>query len=497
MPVLLRATTDATIGLSTLDPEKFSPMWEAIQRNRRRSRWLMFLMGLLLTGLGFTIGFYYAPEGGGLIGGGIGMLIWLILSLVAISQGHRVLLRASWARPIEKEDAPQLWNVVEEMTIAAGLPKMPSIYVVDESAPNAFAVGTRQRGAAVAVTTGLLRRLTRDELQGVVAHEIGHLRNDDTKFLTQASLMLGAIVLISEVFLRTVFYTGGRGGRRSRSEGGGQAQLAILAVAVLMAILAPIAARLLYLACSRKREYLADASAARFTRYPAGLASALEKIAPKARMVKRANKIVAPMYIINPLQPLNRGGLWSTHPPVQKRIEVLRAMAGGAGLAAYEAAFRKTQGEKESCLGKRTLADADDVEVRAPSIDSVAGGGEPLTGAREALNLLDRIGELVVLGCSCGMRMKLPSGLKQSELTCPRCGRHHEVPMTVLAGRMAAEAATESTAREPRKPQRYRRKTTGWETFQCACGRNVQLSPKFSASHIACRECGSQIEIVG
>ena len=276
-------------------------MWEAIRRNRRRSTVLITLMGIILILLGFVIGMLVDPQAGGAFGAVVALGIWLILWLTAIAGGDSVLLASSRAKRVQKKDAPRLWNIVEEMTIASGLGTMPAVYIIEDSVPNAFAVGRKPEKAAVAVTSGLLKRLNRDELQGVIAHEIGHIKNLDIRFMTLASVMLGSIVLISEIFVRGFLYSGARR-RSSRSGDGGQAQVVILVVALLVAILAPIVAQILYFACSRQREYLADASAARFTRFPEGLASALERISRRAASKEKVSRALAPLYIVNPLQ---------------------------------------------------------------------------------------------------------------------------------------------------------------------------------------------------
>ena len=242
-------------------------MWEAIQSNIRRSRAIVAVMAVLLVGLGALIGAAWVGGGEGAAAGAVGAsMLWLILWIVSMSGGDRLILMSARARRIKKEDAPVLWNVVEEMTIAAGLGTMPSIHVIDNDLPNAFATGRKPETSAVAVTTGLLRKLNRDELQGVIAHEIAHIKNYDIRFLTTATVMIGAIVILADVFVRSLWFGGGR--RRSSGRGEGQAIFMILAL--VMAILAPLFANLLYYAVSRKREYLADASAARYTRYPQG-----------------------------------------------------------------------------------------------------------------------------------------------------------------------------------------------------------------------------------
>ncbi|MBT8382457.1 MAG: M48 family metallopeptidase, partial [Ignavibacteria bacterium] len=308
-------------------------MWELIQANKRRSIFLFFSLGITLLLLGYLLGSAYFPDGGGFLGLFFALIIWGILSLVGYFKGSKIMLAVSGAKEVTKEVHPQLFNIVEEMKISASLPKMPKVYIINSPAPNAFATGIKPEESAVAVTAGLLARLNRDELQGVIAHEVSHIVNRDVLFMTFAGIMLGSIVLIANVFLRGLWFTGGgRYSSRSSGSGGGQAQLIIMIVAIAFAILSPLLAQLLYFAISRKREYLADASAVRYTRYPEGLASALEKISDSSVDLKTANKVTAPMYIINPLKPKGRklSNLTSTHPPITERVRILRGISGGA-----------------------------------------------------------------------------------------------------------------------------------------------------------------------
>jgi heat shock protein HtpX len=404
---------------------------------------------------------------------------------LALAGGDAILLRSARARLISKHDAPRLWNVTEEMTIASGLAGMPRIYIIDDPEPNAFAVGRKPEAAAVAVTTGLLKRLNRDELQGVVAHEIAHVRNLDVRFMTIAAVMVGSIVLISDLFFRSLWH-GGFGGRRSSSRGGGQAQLIILVVVIALAILAPIFARLLYFACSRRREYLADASAARFTRFPNGLASALEKISRKAGSSKKVNRALAPMYIVNPLQARSLTGWFSTHPPTTERIKILRSMGGRAGYVDYEAAFKKVTGTATSGLSQQTLDAEESISARTPTAEPETKD-DAVARAREAIEIVDRMIGLIPVLCICGVRIKIPEGFKKPSLNCPRCGREHPVPKA----ESDASAASETAA----SPPIFRRKTTGWESFQCPCGRTIQLSPSFKASQIRCSKCRRAIRV--
>jgi heat shock protein HtpX len=500
-------------------------MWEAIRSNERKSWVLISIMAAALIALGFGIGFYVDPQFGGAIGALIAIGVWFIMLMVAFFQGDRVLMMGGRAKRIEKQDAPRLWNIVEEMTIASGLGKMPKVYIIDDDMPNAFAAGRKPEVAVVAVTSGLLQRLNRDELQGVIAHEIGHIRNLDIRFMTIAAVMVGSIAIISEIFLRSLWFGGPR--RRSSGSGGGQAQLIILVVVIALAILAPIFAQMLYFACSRRREYLADASAARFTRYPDGLASALQRIASKPRQRRKVNRVLAPLYIVNPLQTMSAAGLFSTHPATEARIRILRGMGKSADFAAYEEAYRQVHGAKSHCLNEDVIKGDEKVSVRTPFAD-LDKKKDAVERAREVADVLDRFAEFLVFACPCGVRIKIPPDLKRDQLTCPRCGRKHDVPKAVAAATAAPGATTpapsgeiESTLKtakpfpsapapeppataapvptattaRPTAKMRYIRKATGWESFKCACGKTIQLSPSFSAKHIDCPNCKGRITI--
>ena len=309
-------------------------MWEAISANQRRSALLITSLAALLALMGMAIGFLMGgkPQTA-YFGAFIGIFIWGVLLLVNLMGGESVLLSSANAREVAHDEAPQLYNVVEEIRIAASLPAMPRVFIIDTPVPNAFAVGLNPERACVAVTAGLLERLNRDELQGVIAHELGHISNRDTLFMTLAGVTLGAIVLLADAGMRMMFW--GDGGRRRSSSGksGGGAALLMIA-ALVLAILAPLVARLLYFACSRQREYLADASSAQYTRYPAGLANALRKIALQQDPKKiPVNRVVAPMYAINPLAAAGSFSVFGTHPPTEERIRRLLEMQGAAPTA--------------------------------------------------------------------------------------------------------------------------------------------------------------------
>jgi heat shock protein HtpX len=302
---------------------------ERIAVNRRNSLLLIAAFLAFVAVFGYVIGWAWIGDPvGAIFGLVLAFVVGIVSGLATYYGGDRLVLATSRAREITHDDAPVLFNVVEEMAIAAGIP-MPKVYIIDDSAPNAFATGRDPEHASVAVTSGLLEKLDRDELQGVIAHEMSHVGNFDIRYAMLVGVLVGTTVLISDFFLRGLWFGGGRGG--GRGGGGGYAQLIMLVVALLLAILAPIFARLLQLSISRQREYLADASAVRLTRNPKGLADALQKISGDREVLEAANRATAHLYIVNPVKSFEKRakGLFSTHPPIGERIEILRSMETG------------------------------------------------------------------------------------------------------------------------------------------------------------------------
>jgi heat shock protein HtpX len=390
-------------------------MFEQIRSNRRRSAAVVAGMTLILAaagaGLGLALG---GSREGATVGVAAAGALVLLLWLVATAGGDRLLLGIAGARRIEKQHHPRLFNVVEEMSIAAALPAMPEVYVVEEEAPNAFATG-RGRRSAVAVTTGLLARLDRDELQGVVAHEIGHIKNRDVRLMTVAGILLGSVVLLGEAARRIAFLGRARSRRSSGKSGGAEAL--VLVVALLVAILAPLFARLLYFALSRRREYLADAAGALYTRYPEGLARALEKIASFAGRPADRSLVTAPMYIHQPkLEGSGLSGLLSTHPPIETRIRILRAMGGQAGLDAYARAAAASG--RPGLIGRRSLLEAQAVPARGPEAEPPHPGQR-----REALDAVFLAEGWRIATCPCGARLRVPPRSSEPVERCPRCDR--------------------------------------------------------------------------
>jgi heat shock protein HtpX len=401
-------------------------VWELVRANQRRAATLVVLMAGLLFVLGYALGEALAP-GAGVGGLLIAFLVWVVLTLISYYQGDSIFLALARARRIEKKDNPVLFNVVEEMSIAAGLAKPPDVYIIDEAAPNAFATGRDPQHAVVAVTAGLLETLDRDELQGVIAHELGHVTNRDVLYMMMVGVMLGTIVLLADVGARGFFWGGGR--RRTSSRSSGQAELIILMVAIVLMILAPLAAQLIYLAISRRREYLADASSALYTRYPEGLARALEKISHSTEKLGVATRATAPMYIVNPLEVSKRGiaDLSSTHPPISERIRILRSMGAGAGLKHYDEAFRKVTGRAVGVVPFGALTSAERAPTGGPGAPDV---GSRLERVRQTTDMLWRLNQYVFVPCACGTTLKFPPAYLGREMACPHCGTVHKVQPT-------------------------------------------------------------------
>jgi heat shock protein HtpX len=295
-------------------------MYEQIAANKRKSAVLVVLFILIIFGLGWTFDYLTNLGTPGMIAA---VLFALLSAWGSYYASDKITLAISKARPATKEEFPYLYNVVEGLAMAAGVPP-PKCYVIDDTAPNAFATGRNPQNSVICVTTGLLQKMNRAELEGVVAHEMSHIRNYDIKLMTLVVVMVGVVALLSDWILRS-FLWGGRIKRSSKDKGAGAA---LIVIGLVLAVLAPLIASLIRMAISRKREFLADASSAELTRYPAGLAAALRKIAADTEPLEAANKATAHLYIANPL--LDHGGrvnkLFSTHPPIEERIAALEKM---------------------------------------------------------------------------------------------------------------------------------------------------------------------------
>lgn len=255
----------------------------------------------------------------------IAAVIAVLISLTSYFKGDKIALLTAGAKgPIEKSDNPYVYRMVENLTITAGLP-LPKVYIIPDQAINAFATGRNPKHSSIAVTTGAIEKLENEELEGIIAHELSHIKNYDILVMTVVIVLVGLIALLSDWFIRIQFWGGGR---RRGSQGGGQLQFILLIVGVVLLILSPVIGKLIQLAISRKREFLADASGSLLTRYPEGLANALEKIASENMALKKANNATAHLYIASPFGRTKHAlsKLFATHPPIEERIATLRKM---------------------------------------------------------------------------------------------------------------------------------------------------------------------------
>ena len=293
--------------------------FDAIEANKRNSILLIVLMGIVFILVVAAISYIFDI---GLIGPILGVIVLFVYTLIVFYSGDAIILSLSSAKEARKEDFPFLFETVEGLALASQIPT-PKIYVINDQSPNAFATGRDPKHASIAVTTGLLSIMNHEELEGVIAHEMSHIGNYDIRFAMIAVVFLGAIAIIAAFTWRMAFLGGIGGGRRDRR--GGEMNIIIIVIALVFVILAPIFVQLVQLALSRQREYLADANGARMTRYPEGLASALEKIKNVNMPTKEATDTTASLYFSNPF-PKKISVLGSTHPPIDDRIKRLRSM---------------------------------------------------------------------------------------------------------------------------------------------------------------------------
>jgi heat shock protein HtpX len=308
--------------------------YREIDRNRRRS-WVLIAVVIVLLGvLGGAIGYATGFGWGGVVAA---VVLASAMSVGSYFAGDALVMATSGAKEIDRAQPPdryqQLLNVVEEMRLAGGLPP-PRVWVIDDSAPNAFATGRDPRHASVAVTTGLLDKLDREQLQGVIGHEMSHIGNLDIRFTLLVGVLVGSIALLADWFLRFTFWGGGRrAGGNDRNGGGGAAAL-IFVLAIVLAVVAPLIGRLVQAAVSRTRESMADATAVELTRNPIGLARALRTISEDPEVLEVANRATQHLYIVNPIKSFEERAksLWDTHPPIGERVRALENIAGQMGL---------------------------------------------------------------------------------------------------------------------------------------------------------------------
>ena len=470
-------------------------MWELIRLNKKKSVLLFACMALILLTLGYLIGeVFFERFWVGIL---LAIVVWAILAAVSFTKGESILLKTNNTYLVSKEMHPQLHNVVEEMCLAANINYKPQIYLIATPSLNAFATGIKEENAAIAVTTGLLEKLNRDELQGVIAHELSHIYHRDTLYMTLAATMLGSIQMLSRMSLRASRFVGGSrfssgSGSRSRSKSSSNSssnssglRALLFLLLILVSIIGPFFAMLFYFSLSRKREYLADASAARLTRYPEGLASALEKISMSS-FIRNANSLTGPMFIVNPLRSTDSLLNYSTHPRTEDRIAILRGMNKGAGLVSYQDAYARVTNKSGPLIPPiaMTLASRQETElaIREKSSDVEVNSQSKMMDYIRAQN------SFIFIECSCGLKMKIPPNFKENKITCPKCKMENYV--------VNFDSIDSPSDVDPEGKQVYIRKNTGWETIQCKkCNHLINMSPLFNSPAITCQMCKSQIVV--
>ena len=287
-------------------------MYQQIDSNKRKSILLMLLFIIIISGLVYAWSLYYGTGSYIVV---LAFIIASVMSLISFYAGDKVALAQAGARQIKREDNKYGWRMVENLSITAGVP-MPKVYIINDPSMNAFATGRDPNHSSIALTTGLIENLKNEELEGVIAHELSHVKNYDIRLMMIVIICVGIITLLADWMIRSAIW-GGRG-RSSKNNGN-----VLIIIGLVLAVLSPLFAKLIQLAVSRKREFLADASGAMLTRYPEGLARALEKISAQNQPLRRANKATAHLYISNPLKKTSK--FFSTHPPVDQRIKYLRS----------------------------------------------------------------------------------------------------------------------------------------------------------------------------
>jgi heat shock protein HtpX len=432
-------------------------MWQQIRYNQTRTVMLIIGIGVLLivpcSVLGAILVGAIIPLLIALLKDitpaifGIGILvlysiIWISVILFAYSKGDDMLISLVGAKKITTGDLHRLLNIVEEMKIASGLETVPSIYIIDDPAMNAFALGCRPDKAAIIVTSGLLAKLNRDELQGVIAHEMAHIKNRDVLLMGLCVSLFQIITTMSWCMIPLIenknFFLG-----RGRwvvvlitflvaaffaliqlpagySDLDDFLRVAWMSYFLGFILLMPLIAQLTCNAFARRREYLADACSALYTRYPEGLASALQKIATSTEQLKSANMTTAALYIINPFREKGMAASDSTetHPPISERIRILRAMAH-ASYAEYDRAYREIRGIDTGIIPKYATAISGPLAIR----ESIPDELDHIQRVRETSNLIWNVNNYKTINCDCGTKMRLPPGFKLAEVRCPHCGK--------------------------------------------------------------------------
>ncbi len=471
-------------------------MWEIIRANKRKTTMLLLILALNSFFSGFLVatvlfGYTFFLTGlissglfFGTIGGAIGLFIFFLEGITSYLYGNEIILSRCRAKELTPSMHPQLFNILEELLIASNSKFKPKLYATPSIVPNAFATGIKIEDSAIVVTTGLLTQLSRNEMQGVIAHELSHIINRDTLYLTFAGTILN--------FKAKAALLGGFDYDSRSSYNKDETTIFDYLEQVQEHINAS-----LYFSLSKNREYLADATAVRLTRYPEGLASALEKISSNDSLLHEARYNTAPFYIINPINKKNS----KTHPPVEDRVRILRNISKGANYKDYQDSFNYVAKSTESIIPKSVLEE-DYVPLKTDGeVESPMNGKTILDIVRETKDLDKAINNFRFIFCNCGLKLKIPEDFTRDQIHCPRCGSKHQL--------------VNASSIEPKSPYKenpfedgvkdvnglidgnlyIRKKVGSWESFFCDCGYVLQLAPTFRGKRIQCFHCDKEIKI--
>lgn len=510
---------------------------ELIRSNKKKSLYLIITSFIIVLIVGFVLGqviyLYMVPRNTieydtNKLNFALGFAAFIgfveLIQIYLIFNGKpRTLLKQLGLKEAPQARFKKLHNVVAEMSIAAGLHPAPKVYIIQSKAVNAMAFGSKPQNSAIAVTAGLLSVCNRDELQGVIAHEISHIINRDSMLLEVCRSTLGMVIVLRDVMLRSMYWGSlGKSNYRSTSSKSRSSKLDIvfMILGIIFAIIAPLLIKLIYFALSRRREYLADAVAAKLTRYPAGLASALTKIAYSTHSLNKVDKVTSAAFIEYPDNDVIVSGRGTaTHPPIWNRITILKKMSGGAGYIDYQKAYREVMHPDKAFMPESMADNKFEVPLRGafalsdePGVISSAEDMKVLEQEQRTDDVIRLTEDFGFINCECGMNIKIPPDYKKYEVRCPRCGRVHVLEdkmQTALASmldetvdngdaaaiinQMIKEDAQQDYSREEK--QVYERQGNKWEKIKCRCGADVEISPTFVGKFITCRKCKRKIII--
>ena len=481
-------------------PLRKQNFWELIEFNKRQTVFLFIILAVFLLILGFLIGYFIKGITGGYWGILGGFVLWAIFATVSYFMSDQIILNITGVGIPDKETFKPLYNILEEVKLAAGLQITPDILVVDEQAVNAFTLGKKTEQSVIVLTSGLLSKLSRDEIQAVIAHEVAHILHKDNLLMTNA-IALGWLIIFLSAILRGNIFASSSDRRRSSSTGGGSIQLMLLSL--IFSILAPIITIIIIQTISKKRIYLADATAVRLTRYPAALISAMDKISESDVSYVNKNRMTAILFFDDPYT--DSFSLFKSHPPLLKRIRILQALNDSVNYYDYSMAFSKVT-RKKRIMPLSLLKNTETLPIINAAVATTPLFSSNSTNKIMANDIIRSMLNYTFIACDkCGMQFKLPEDFVKPLIKCPRCGNEIKNPHPKVIESTKKEddeikiIKSDIITKEVdgKKHYMYKRKNkNAWETFTCICGDSKQLSPFFTNKQFYCVNCGRKIELI-